>query len=171
MDLSDFDKITSIGLRPSTQINKSNPALNYIEEAVKTIDKNRPKVEELISKLGKFDERFIDREPTTAHSPEAAECLSYLVKPEVLIEKIGNKNKGVYKGTHIDYGDLNLQRTQYKEDKNVFNMWVKGEIPGSLVATNNAGFTMNLLNNETFFGCSYPWIKSKEDWVKLTENL
>jgi hypothetical protein len=172
MDLSDFDKITTLGVTPSTDISKSNPALNYIEETVKHIEKNRHNVENLISKLGKFDSKFINKESSTVHNSETLECSYYLVTPAVLVEKTGNANKGMFTGPHIDYGvDIELQRAKYKDDTNIFKMWVKGEIQGSVVVTGDAGFVRNRLTNETFHGCSYPWIKSEADWKKFIKDL
>jgi len=148
MDIEEFEETTTLfGISFNTI---------QLEEELKVIKNNRSKVEELISKLGKFDERFISKKSSTAHSEEALECLYYLVKPEVLVEKIGNQNKGVFIGLHADYGfDIKSQRDKYKEDNNIFKMWVKGEIQSSVVVTSEAGLTSNVLTNETFFGCNY----------------
>jgi len=134
---------------------------------------NRKNVEELISKLGKFDEKFLTKEPSRPYNSNANECYYYLVKPAVLIEKKGNKNKGVITGTHLDYGDLNIlsQRKQYKEDNNVFNMWVKGEIKGSVFVTNEQYYPINLLNNERYFGCNFNKMDTEQGYENLLKSL
>jgi hypothetical protein len=134
--------------------------IDYIKESVKHIYDNRIKVEELIFKLGKFDERLINHKSKTEHKESVNECLSYLVRPEVLIEKIGNKDKGVFHGTHIDYGDLKSQRIKHKEDMNVFKMWERGDIKGSVIISSMSGGNLNgtpinIINNEIFYGCYY----------------
>ena len=146
-------------------------SLDYINNVVEKTNQNILKTKELIDNMGKFDKKFITHIPKTAYSKDANECLSYKVKTEVLFEKIGNKNKGVFQGVSIEYGDFKINREQYKEDNNIFNMWINGKIQGSVLITSNAGFTINALNNEIFFGCNYDYIHSNEQWKKLTENL
>lgn len=156
MDIEEIEETTTLfGIKTVSPISNTI-VTNHLEEELKVIKNNRSKVEELISKLGKFDERFISKKPSTAH--DCDEFLYYLVKPEVLVEKIGNQNKGVFIGLHADYGfDIKSQRDKYKEDNNIFKMWVKGEIRGSVVVTSEAGLTSNVLTNETFFGCNYDY--------------
>lgn len=126
-------------------------------------------IEDLISKLGKFDKKFITKEPSKSYSSDSNECVYYLVKPEVLVEKVGNKNKGIITGHHVDYGGIDIfsQRKKYKEDNNVFNMWVNGKIEGSVLVKNEQYYPINILNNERYFGCNFNKMDIEEGYKNL----
>ena len=133
----------------------------------------RKNIEDLISKLGKFDEKFITKELSKSYNSILDECVCYRVKPEVLVEKVGNKNKGVVSGTHIDYGEMDIfsQRKKYKEDNNVFNMWVDGKIEGSVLVTNEHYYPINILNNERYFGCNFDKMDVEQGHKNLLKSL
>jgi len=156
MDLSDFDKLTTLAMRPSTTLNKDNPTIKYIEDTVKSIDINRSKVKNLIKKIGKVDSKFLTVEPNYSKIKDDDYFICEIFRPAVLFEKIGNANKGVVFGPHKDYGDMKLQREKHRDDKNVYNMWVKGEIQGSVLMNPSHMGPENVLTGELFFGCFNP---------------
>jgi hypothetical protein len=129
---------------------------NYTNDAFDYIEGNMVKTKELINKLGKVDKKFLTSTPNYSKIKDEDCFICEIIRPAVLFEKIGNDNKGIVTGLHKDYGDLKSQRKDYKEDKNVYNMWVKGEIQGSvLVNASNMG-PENILTGELFFGCLHP---------------
>lgn len=173
MDLSDLNETIEEYGKNNTWVKPPNKTQfsNYIENVVDEIEKSRSKVESLIDKLGKVDSKFLTAKPDYSKRKDSDERIFDLVRPEVLIEKVGNCNKGVITGPHIDYGDLKSERIKYKEEHNLFKMWVDGKIQGSLLIKGNITCPENVLTNEKFFGCSYPKINTEEDWKELTKDL
>jgi len=119
-------------------------------------------IEEIIEKISKIDKKYIDYQPRS--NPKNPELEFEIYRPAVLVEKIGNKDKGVVTGPNVMYHKVLNCRKQRKDDTNVFKMWAEGKIPGSVLVTTEAGFVSNQLNGETFFGCWYPW---KDDFTGL----
>jgi len=154
MDLNNLDEVMKdrhIGFDK----NKIN-TIGYLEDMIEETNKNRPKIEEFIKKIGKVDSKFLTAEPNYSKLKNDDYFICEIVRPAVLFEKIGNANKGVVFGPHIDYGDMKLQREKYRDDKNVYNMWVKGEIQGSVLMNPSNMGPENVLTGELFFGCFNP---------------
>jgi nucleoside-specific outer membrane channel protein Tsx len=137
-----------------TELSKQNS--NYINDAFDYVECNMIKTKEIIDKLGKVDNRFLTSAPNYSKIKDDDYFICEIFRPAVLFEKIGNANKGVVFGPHKDYGDMKLQREKHRDDKNVYNMWVKGEIEGSVLMNPSHMGPENVLTGELFFGCFNP---------------
>jgi len=137
-----------------TELSEQNS--NYINDAFDYIEDNMIKTKEIIKKLGKVDNRFLTSTPNYSKIKDDDYFICEIFRPAVLFEKIGNANKGVVFGPHKDYGDMKLQREKHRDDKNVYNMWVKGEIQGSVLMNPSHMGPENVLTGELFFGCFNP---------------
>lgn len=137
-----------------TELSKQNS--NYINDAFDYVEYNMIKTKEIIDKLGKVDNRFLTSTPNYSKIKDDDYFICEIFRPAVLFEKIGNANKGVVFGPHKDYGDMKLQREKHRDDKNVYNMWVKGEIEGSVLMNPSHMGPENVLTGELFFGCFNP---------------
>lgn len=141
-------------MEPLGKFFSKNPDSEYVKDMCTKFETDRPAIDTLIKKLGKFDKKFIEKESLTAHNEYILECEQYFVNPEVFIEKIGNANKGVMIGTFMGYGNLVENRKKTFSDKNVFNMWVNGKIEGSVLVTSSHMGPENILTGELFMGCN-----------------
>ena len=171
MDLKDFEKPTLLGERPTKQYEKNSTVLKHIENVVETLDNNMKRTTQLINKLGKVNDVFLTAIPNYALRKNRDELMYDLIRPAVLVEKTGNHNKGIVNGQHIDYDNCIKQRIETKKNKNVFYMWLKGEIKDSIVIDSECGFVRNKLTDETFYGCNYPFKLKIGEYTKLGENL